>query len=121
MKKVLSLVLCGATAAAFALPALSAGDGAGAKGGVNASIEGGASLGGTGVDSGAGGNSAADRPAKPDPRLRVPAQHKDPEERGAASAGSSAEDSARGGTDLGVKADKEDEERRKQERMQRGK
>ena len=51
MKKFVSLALCSVAAAAFALPAAAA-DEAGAKNraGSNASVEGGAALGGTGVN-----------------------------------------------------------------------
>jgi hypothetical protein len=45
---------------------------------------------------------------------KIPAQRKDPEARASASAGSSV-DPAAGGTDLGAKADKEDEEFRKKQ------
>jgi hypothetical protein len=104
MQRLLSLVLCAAAATAFAPPALSSDDAAKSKG-VDASVA---------------------QPLKADPKDRVPAQRKDPEARdpearGSASAGSSAQDGASGGTDLGVQADKEDEERRKEERMQRRK
>ena len=49
---------------------------------------------------------------------KIPAQHKDPESRGelpppSASAGSSAETSAPGGTDLGMEAEREDREIRR--------
>jgi hypothetical protein len=54
-----------------------------------------------------------DKAARQD-KERIPAQRKDPEERASASTGSSI-DPAAGGTDLGVKADKEDEEFRKKE------
>jgi hypothetical protein len=46
---------------------------------------------------------------------RIPAQRKDPEARGSASTGASVEPAAAGGTDLGAKADKEDEEFRKKQ------
>jgi len=51
MKKLVSIALCSVAAAAFALPAAAA-DEAGAKNraGANASVEGGAALGGTGIN-----------------------------------------------------------------------
>jgi hypothetical protein len=57
-------------------------------------------------------------PRKAERDGKIPAQHKDPESRGelpppSASAGSSAETSAPGGTDLGVEAEMEDKEIRK--------
>jgi hypothetical protein len=53
---------------------------------------------------------------KPQGKERIPAQRKDPEQRAAsASAGASIDPAAQGGTDLGAKADKEDEEFRKKQ------
>jgi hypothetical protein len=97
---------------AAALPALGASDDSNAKAGVNASTEGSASLGGTGIGTGAG--SALPNRGERDGKVAIPAQHKDPESRGerppSSSAGSSAETSAPGGTDLGIEAEKEDKE-----------
>jgi hypothetical protein len=54
MQKLVSIALCSLAAAAFALPAVAADEGtAKARAGANASVEGGTSLGGTGVSSGA--------------------------------------------------------------------
>jgi hypothetical protein len=101
---------------AAALPALGASDDSNAKAGVNASTEGSASLGGTGIGTGAG--TALPNKGERDGKIAIPAQHKDPESRGelppsSASAGSSAETSAPGGTDLGIEAEKEDKEIRR--------
>ena len=67
--------------------------------------------------SGDDAQQAAPRKAERDKRQikeRIPAQRKDPEARGSASTGASV-DPAAAGTDLGVKADKEDEEFRKKQ------
>jgi hypothetical protein len=71
-------------------------------------------------DSSAKAASTADTatPRTVDRDDKIPAQHKDPESRGeppppSASAGSSAETSAPGGTDLGIEAEMEDKEIRK--------
>jgi len=54
MQKLVSIALCSLAAAAFALPAAAADENAAkARAGANASVEGGTSLGGTGVSSGA--------------------------------------------------------------------
>src|SRR5436190_14935904 len=54
MQKLVSITLCSLAAAAFALPAAAADENAAkARAGANASVEGGTSLGGTGVSSGA--------------------------------------------------------------------
>lgn len=53
MKKLVSIALCGLAAAAFTVPA-AANDADKVRGGANASVEGGAALGGTGIDSKAG-------------------------------------------------------------------
>ena len=89
MGRLLSLAVCG-FAAALALTAQASGDDA---------------------------QQAAPRKAERDKRQtkeRIPAQRKDPEARGSASTGASV-DPAAAGTDLGVKADKEDEEFRKKQ------
>lgn len=55
MQKLVSIALCSFAAAAFALPAVAADEkNAKNRAGANASVEGGAALGGTGVQSGAG-------------------------------------------------------------------
>jgi hypothetical protein len=113
VKTLLSAALVATSTAA--LPALGASDDANARAGINASTDGSASLGGTGIGTGAG--SSLPNKGERDGKVRIPVQHKDPESRGepppSASAGSSAETSARGGTDLGIAAEKEDEEIRK--------
>jgi hypothetical protein len=58
MKKLVSIALCSFAAAAFGLPALAADETtAKNRAGANASVEGGAALGGTGVQSRAGGTA----------------------------------------------------------------
>jgi hypothetical protein len=114
MKSIACIAFCGFTLAS--LPALGASDDSNAKAGMNASTEGSASLGGTGIGTGAG--TALPNRGERDGKIAIPAQHKDPESRGElpppnASAGSSAETSAPGGTDLGIQAEKEDREIRK--------
>jgi len=73
----------------------------------------------TAPGSGEDARQSAPRKAERDKRQtkeeRIPAQRKDPEARGSASAGASVDPAAAGGTDLGVKADKEDEEFRKKQ------
>lgn len=61
MKKLVSIALCSLAAAAFALPSAAADENAAkARAGANASVEGGTALGGTGVQSGAGGTVKQD-------------------------------------------------------------
>src|SRR4051812_31546247 len=95
MKSVLCIAFCGFASAA--LPALGASDDSNAK---------------------AASTEAAALPGKAEREEKIPEQHKDPESRGefppaSASAGSSAETSAPGGTDLGIEAEMEDKEIRK--------
>jgi hypothetical protein len=113
-----------------ATPAHAAGDEAKARAGVNASTEGGASLGGTGIDTQAKrpGLRSADedekeRAAQERGKLRVPIGRgdRDPAKpptagaAGSASTGASAPE-RRGGTDLGYEAEKEEEEFQKKKR-----
>ena len=92
MSRLLSLAVCGLAAALASFAALASGD-----------------------DSAQAPPQKVerDKAARQD-KERIPAQRKDPEARGSASTGASVEPVA-GGTDLGVKADKEDEEFRKKE------
>jgi hypothetical protein len=106
--------------------------------GTGASTEGGASLGGTGIDSGVrnprGGNDPDKRlrlerhpkpaaePTKPDLPERAPAERKPPAERGSAPDRGNASSGAtsRGSAGLSEEADKQDEEfRRKQDAERR--
>jgi hypothetical protein len=92
MSRLFSLAICGFAAALVALAALASGD-----------------------DSAQAPRQKIqrDKAARQD-KERIPAQRKDPEARGSASTGASV-DPAAGGTDLGAKADKEDEEFRKKQ------
>jgi hypothetical protein len=115
MAKLIYLVLCGAAAGLMSLPAQST-DEARSRAGVNASVEGGASLGGTGLD----GTMADPRRSAERPAVRIPSNRHDAS-KGSASTGSSSRDTApAAGTDLGREAEKEDEEYRKKERARRG-
>jgi len=125
------LILFGLIAAVFCLPAAFADDrerGAG----VGASTEGGASLGGTGIDSGVTNQRGTDerdkrfklqrkpKPTeepKPAEGVKDPAEPKPPAERGNASSGSTSKRSA----DLSEEADKQDEEFRRKQRAERRK
>jgi hypothetical protein len=92
MSRLLSFAVCGLAAALVGLAALASGD-----------------------DSAPAPRQkiGPDKAARQE-RERIPAQRKDPEARASASAGGSVAPSS-GGTDIGVKADKEDEEFRKKE------
>ena len=95
--------------------------------GTGASSEGGASLGGTGIDSGVANPRGT---AEPDKRIKLQkqpkpteepkdsgAERKRPDDRGNASAGSA----SRGSADLSEEADKQDEEFRKKQDAERRK
>ena len=99
MKTLALLVL-----AAFSLPALAAGEDARARAGANASVEGGATLGDTGINSGALGRGIdLNRPAPG--MLRVPTNRRDRDDR--ASTGSSRP--VQQATDLGGEAEREED------------
>ena len=93
MSRLISIAVCGLVVAVLALPALAAGDDV--KQAPRQKVE----------------REKTTRQGKE----RIPAQRKDPEARGSASAGASVDPAAGGGTDLGVKAEKEDEEFRKKQ------
>ncbi len=121
MQSLLPLILFGLIVTVFSLPAASAddrGDRDRSKAGAGASTEGGASLGGTGIDSGVANPRGGD---DPDKRLKLqrkprPVEEKQPPERGNASSGAT----ARGSAELSEEVDKQDEEfRRKQDAARR--
>jgi hypothetical protein len=128
VKSLLPLILFGLVATVFSLPAASAddrGDRDRSKAGAGASTEGGASLGGTGIDSGVANPRGGD---DSDKRLKLqrkpkPVEEKQPPERskpeaqpGNASSGAT----AKGSADLSEEVDKQDEEfRRKQDAARR--
>lgn len=126
MQKLLPLALFGLIAAVITLPAASADlqDRDRGKSGTGASTEGGASLGGTGIDSGISnqrGTNDSDkriilqRKPKPAEERREPAEPKPPADKSGASGGATRE---RG--DLSEEADRQDEEfRRKQDALRR--
>ena len=130
MQSLLPLILSGLIATVLSLPAAAVDDRD--RTGTGASTEGGASLGGTGIDSGVrnprGDNDPDKRlrferhpkpaaePKKADTPERAPAERKIPPERGNASSGAT----SRGSAELSQEADKQDEEfRRKQDAERR--
>ena len=126
------------TALSLAVPALAVNDAATARAGAGASIEGGASLGGTGINNGPGAlGTGLDINFKPTGTLRIPVGRKDdgkaaPE---AQKDGDTRKDSealrkdepkssagaSRPRGSLSEEADKQDEEFRKKRRLDRGK
>ena len=124
MQKLLPLALFGLIAAVFTLPAASADlqDRDRGKAGTGASTEGGASLGGTGIDSGISnqrGTNDSDkriilqRKPRPVEERKEPAEPKPPADKSGASSGAT-----RHRGDLSEEADKQDEEfRRKQDAL----
>jgi len=130
VQSLLPLILSGLIATVLSLPAAAVDDRD--RTGTGASTEGGASLGGTGIDSGVrnprGDNDPDKRlrferhpkpaaePKKADTPERAPAERKIPPERGNASSGAT----SRGSAELSQEADKQDEEfRRKQDAERR--
>jgi hypothetical protein len=130
VQSLLPLILFALVATVFSLPAPAADDRD--RTGTGASTEGGASLGGTGIDSGVRNPRGVDDPdkrlklerhpkpaavpGKPDLPERAPAGRKVPAERGNASAGAT----SKGSAELSEEADKQDEEfRRKQDAQRR--
>jgi hypothetical protein len=121
-------VLAFTAALAFALPALAANDAATAKAGAGASVEGGASLGGTGINNTPGAlGTGIDVNAKPAGTIKLPPDKKETVEGkkeavegskdadpGKASAGAS-----RPRGSLADEADKQDEEFRRKQRLER--
>lgn len=110
MQSLLPLVLFGLIAAVLSLPAASADDKDRSKAGVGASTEGGASLGGTGIDAGIANPRGVD---ERDKRLKL--ERKLPADKAGASTGAT-----RPHADLSEEADRQDEEfRRKQDAERR--
>jgi len=121
-------VLAFTAALAFALPALAANDAATAKAGAGASVEGGASLGGTGINNTPGG-TGIDVNAKPAGTLKLPPDKKETVE-GKKEAveggkdgdpGKSSAGASRPRGSLADEADKQDEEFRRKQRLERRK
>ena len=111
MQPLLPLVLFGLIATVLSLPAASADERDRSKAGAGASTEGGASLGGTGIDSGVPNPRGID---ERDRRLKL--ERKLPADKAGASTGAT----ARPHTDLSEEADRQDEEfRRKQDAERR--
>jgi hypothetical protein len=126
VQSLLTLILFAFIATVFSLPAASAdADRDRSKAGAGASTEGGASLGGTGIDSGVANQRGLDDPdkrlklqrkPKPDEEKQPPERAKSPVEPGNASSGAT----AKGSADLSEELDKQDEEfRRKQDAARR--
>ena len=114
MQSLLPLILFALIATVLSLPAASADERDRSKAGAGASTEGGASLGGTGIDSGVANQRGVD---ERDKRLKL--ERKPPADKAGASAGSSAGAPKPRG-DLSEEADKQDEEfRRKQDAERR--
>src|SRR2546423_10083162 len=117
MRHLVSLILFALALTLFALPALAAGDDAKAAAGSGASVEGGVSLGGTGMGPGALGRGLD--PSRPPVGMhRIPLNRKDSEERGSSS-GSSARSRGDNSAELSNQAEKEEDAIRLKQQLRR--